>query len=138
MYIDYERVEKKKQTTTIKMNGKEKQREGKTPRTRILRQPQNRMFARRVLHQHRRGHETRTAGHVDDDAPRRAPPRVLPAHRSRVLLLHRGRLRARGEEHAEDVDVEEALELAHGRFGDFGGGLDADLSAAPVVSEGCI
>lgn len=29
MYIDYERVEKKKQTITIKVNGKEKQREGK-------------------------------------------------------------------------------------------------------------
>lgn len=85
------------------------------------------MFTRRILHQHRRRHKTRTAAHIDNDAPRGSPLRVLPAHRFQLLFLHGGRLRARGEEHAEDVDVEEALEFADGGLGDLGGGLDADL-----------
>ena len=85
------------------------------------------MFARRVLAQHRRRHQTRTAAHVDNHASGRPPLGILLADGPQFLLLHGGRERARAEEHAENVDVEEALEFADGGFGDLGGGLDADL-----------
>ena len=85
------------------------------------------MFARGVLAQHGRRHEARTAAHVDNHASGGASLGVLLADGSQLLFLHGGRERARAEEHAEDVDVEEALELADGGFGDLGGGLHADL-----------
>ena len=106
----------------------EKRKEKGTTLTSILRQAQNRMFTRSVLPQHRRRHDTRAAAHVDNDAPRGPPLRVLLAHGFQFLLLHGGRLRAGGEEHAENVDVEEALEFTDGGLGDLGGGLHADLA----------
>ena len=85
------------------------------------------MFARRVLAQHGRRHEARTAAHVDNHASGGPPLGVLLADGSQLLFLHGGRECTRAEEHAEDVAVEEAAEFADGGFGDFGGGLHADL-----------
>lgn len=90
------------------------------------------MFTRSILPQHRRCHKTRTTAHIDNDAPRLPPLLVLFARRFEALFLHGGGLRPRGEEHAEDVDGEEALEFADGGLGDFGGGLDADLGKGEV------
>ena len=86
------------------------------------------MFTGSVLDQHRRGHKTRTAAHIDNNAPRGSSLRISFAYRFRFLFLHGGRLCTGSEEHAEDVNVEESLEFTHGCVGDFSGGLDSDLS----------